>query len=256
MMIISFNIQLAFFLLSLSTFTYSQQMDSLKSKRIVITTSAFEYLPSKLNSGNFNLGTEVYLKNRKSLFMNVGIIKPYGPSGGWLNVSSLSTQGIKIQVEGRHYLNKHQIFQPAVLLFWPHIFQYKSQTLTNTGYYVAVHSSFQSTSTDRQERVLDYVSNTPVPNTKYYKKNIYTVDRSVYAVNIKFGYQCIKKHGLTIDHAAGLGVQYISSSSRNKIGTDDYYPNSQKDIPWNKLFNSGVGIYPNLIYQFRLGWAF
>jgi len=139
-----------FILTTLSSLTYAQTTNSLKVKRVIITTSLLEYFPTfKLNTGNFNIGTEIYLKNRKSFYANIGLIKSYGPSGGLFGISSLSTPGLKVQVEGRHYLNRHKIFEPAILLFWPHIFQYKSQKLQNTGYYAAVHSFYQFTATDR-----------------------------------------------------------------------------------------------------------
>lgn len=239
-----------------SVLTYSQTIDSSRAKRIIVTTSVLEYFPTiKLNTGNFNIGTEIYLKNRKSLYANFGLIKSYGQSSGWFSVSSQSTQGLKIQVEGRHYLNIRKIFEPAILLFWPHIFQYKSQALPNTGYYVALHSSYQWTTSDRQETVVDYIDNNPFPNSTHYKQNIYTVDRNVYGINIKLGYQCIKKYGLTIDYAVGLGGLFIASHSTNRIGADTDWPNSDKDYPSNKLFDKGTGFSPNLIYQVRLGWG-
>lgn len=243
-------------LMMFSSMIYSQKIDTLKAKRVIISTSVLDYLPSLLNTGNFNIGTEIFLKNRKSLYANLGLIKPYGQSGGIFSVDALSTHGLKIQAEGRHYLNKFKIFEPAILLFWPHIFQYNSQTLENTGYYIAIHPTYQWTATDREETILDYIDNNPYPNTFHYKHNIYTVDRNVYSLNIKLGYQCIKKCGLVIDYAVGLGGQFISSSSKNRMGTDNDYPNSDIDFPWNKLFDKGSGLYPNIIYQLRLGWGF
>lgn len=186
--------------------------------------------------------------------MNVGMIRSYGPSNGMLSINSEKTQGMKIQVEGRYYLNKHKIFEPALFLFWPHIFQYKSQTLQNTGYYLAVHSHYQLTTTDRQETIVDYIDNNPFPNTSHYKQNMYTVDRTVYALHLKFGYQCIKKVGLTINYGVGLGIQYISSSSKNRLGNDFSWPNSERDYG-NKLFDKGTGIAPSFVYHVRLGWA-
>lgn len=240
----------------LPIFSYSQNSDSLKIKRVTVTTSVLDYFPNKLNAGNFNLGTEIYLKSRKSIGVNFGLIRSYGPASGWLQIASVNTRGMKIQLEGKHYLNKRKIFQPAILLFWPHIFQYKTQELQNAGYYVAANITYQNTLTDRQETVIDYIDNIPFPNTSHYKQNIYTVDRTVYSANIKFGYQCIKKYGLTVDYAVGIGAQYISSSSKNRIGTDKSWPNSENDFPWEKLFDHGDGIYPNFIYQLKFGWAF
>ncbi|MBN4066034.1 hypothetical protein JYT51_01720 [Candidatus Amoebophilus asiaticus] len=218
-------------LTTFSNLTYSQDNYALAFNRVTIATTVTDFLPTlQLNTANINIGTEIYLKNRKSLVFNLGLVKSYGPSRGWFSISSENTIGLKAQAESRHYLNKHKLFEPAILLFWPHIFQYKTQELENTGYYVAIHSSFQATATDRQETVFDYIDDTPIPGTYHYKQNIYTVDRNVVALNVKFGYQCIKKSGLTVDYAIGLGGQYISSSSTNRQGTDTNYPNSEKEL--------------------------
>jgi hypothetical protein len=236
--------------------TYSQPTDSLKAKRVTITTSVLEYLPStKLNTGNFNIGTEIYLGNRNSCYANIGLIKSYGQPKGWLSVSSLKTTGIKIQAECKHFLNKHKIFEPIILLFSPHCFQYKSQILQNTGYYVALNSSYQWTATHRKETIVDYINDDPFPNSKHYKQNIYRVDRNVYGLNLKFGYQCVKKFGLTIDFSVGIGGLYIASHSTNRIGEDTDWPNSQKDFPSKKLFDEGTGFSPNILYHFRIGWG-
>jgi len=221
--------------------------DSLQYKHLNITTTLTDYLlVSNINIYNINLGTEFYLKNQKSLSANFGLIKSYGPSGGSLfSISSLKTQGIKFQIEGRHYFKKFKLFEPAILLFWLHIFQYKSQMLQNSGYYIAIHSSYQFTMTDREGENYNQINN---------PEDIYTVNRYVYSLNAKLGYNCIKKYGLTLDYAIGLGVKYINSSSLNS-GTNDSWPNNEKDIPWNILFNNGFGFYPNIIYQFKIGWA-
>jgi hypothetical protein len=238
-------------LLVFSALINAQSNDSLKFKRVTVTTSLFDYIPNKLNASNYNIGTEIYLKNKKSIGINIGLIKSNGPAEEILQISSLNTQGIKIQLEGKHYFNKRKIVEPAILLFWLHIFQYKTQNVQNAGYYLATNISYQNTKTDREENVIDYIDDNPFPNSQHYKNNIYMVNRNVFALNIKFGYQCIKQYGLTIDYAIGLGAQYISSSSTNRIE-----PNSDMDFPWKKMFDSGVGIYPSFIYQLKLGWAF
>jgi len=198
------------------------------------------------------------LRSRKSVYANIGLIKSYGPSGGTglgklFKISSLNTHGLRVQIEGRQYLNRHKIFTPAILFFLPHIFQYRSQILPNTGYYVALNSSCQWTATDRQEAVVDYIDNDSLTNSVYVKENIYTVDRNAYGLNIKFGYQCIKKSGLTIDHSIGIGGLYLSSHSTNRIGSD--YDRHDQDFPSKKLFDKGVGFAPNIIYHIGLGWG-
>ncbi|MGQ0829129.1 MAG: hypothetical protein ACT4ON_12130 [Bacteroidota bacterium] len=253
-MLRQFKILIFLILLTLAKL-HAQNRDSLIFKRFTFTTSVFDYIPNKLNAINFNLGTEIYLQNYKSISANVGLIKSQGASKRNLRISSLSTKGIKVEIEGKHFINKHKIFQPAILLFWFHIFQFKTQNLENTGYYLTANVFYQNTSTERQEIVAN-IDNNPFPNSYQYKQNIYSVERYVYGLNVKFGYQCIKQYGLTIDYAVGIGAQYISSYSQNRIGTDNDWPNSERDFPWNKLFDHGSGIYPNFIYQLKLGWAF
>ncbi|NOU48151.1 MAG: hypothetical protein HOO86_13970 [Bacteroidales bacterium] len=226
----------------------AQMEHTLKARHVILTTSLLEYLPIPLNSGNFNIGTEFVLKDRKSLYANIGIIRSYSQNAAverWFNIPSISTKGIKLQIEGRHYLGKHKIFEPAVLLFWPHIFQYKTQTQANTGYYVALASMYQYTATEREEGI-DYYNPLYV-----HEQNIYTVYRNAVGLNVKFGYQCIKKYGLVVDYAVGLGGQYISSISANKFGNND-----DKDVFLNKPFDEGAGFYPMLTYQIRIGWQF
>ncbi len=213
----------------------AQQIDAVNMRKLVITTSALEYLPIRLNAGNFNLGAEMYIANNYSVYANAGVIQSYGSSGGnWLQLSAQSTSGFKLQFEGRRYLNRHKIFDPAVLLFWPHIFQYKSQSLENTGYYISLHSAYQQTSTSRTETQNDYM-----------------VERSAIGMHVIIGYQSIKIYGLVIDYSVGLGGQYISSNSKDKLGS-----NTDNDWPWNKNYDEGSGIFPSFVYQVRIGWGF
>jgi len=249
---------LLLYFLTFSTFVYSQNSDSIKTKSFNITYSICDhYSLITANAYNINLGSEIYLKNKNSISFNFGLIKSTMHSGGGLfSISSLNTQGLKIQIERKHYFGKYKLFEPAMLLFWPHISQYKSQTLLNSSYYYSFQAAFQQTATNRQETVVDYIDNNPYPNATHYKKNIYTVDRTVYRINLKIGYQCIKKHGLTIDYAIGLGAKYIYSNSRNQLNTSNSWPQNEKDFPWNKLFDSGNGFYPDIVHQFKIGWSF
>lgn len=229
----------------------AQQVDTISVKKLVITTSALEYLPIRLNAGNFNLGAEMYLSNNYSLNANVGVIQSYGSSGGnWLQLSAQSTSGFKLQLEGRRYLNRHKIFDPAVLLFWPHIFQYKSQSVQNSGYYFALHAVYQQTNTEREETIFEPSTGFPYPDYNTIQ-NDYVVERSAVGMHLKFGYQSIKSCGLVIDYSVGLGGQYISSSSKDKLGS-----NTDKDWPWNKDFDEGSGFYFSPVYQVRIGWGF
>ncbi len=230
---------------------YGQQADSLKVKKLVITTSVFDYFPGKLNAANFNIGAEKMVANNTSVYANVGVIHSYGPIGDtWFQLANNKTTGFRFQLEGRRYLNRHKIFDPAVLLFWPHIFQYKSQSLQNSGYYYALHASFQQTNTEREEIIYELSSGFPYPDYPYVL-NEYKVERSATRMHLKFGYQSIKRYGLVIDYSVGLGGQYISSSAEGKLGSDD-----DKDWPWSKQFDEGSGFFLSPIYQVRIGWGF
>jgi hypothetical protein len=224
--------------------SYAQQADTLLLKKIVINTSALEYIPDRLNAGNFNLGAEMFVANNKTIYANVGILQSYGQSDrNWFQLSSQGTTGFKIQLEGRHYLNRHKIFDPVVLLFWPHVFQYKSQSLKNSGYYFALHWAFQHTNTKRVETIPGLSTGYPFPDYDSHSiQNGYTVKRSATRMHVKFGYQSIKSYGLVIDYSVGLGGQYISSSSKDKLGS-----NNDKDWPWNKNYDEGSGIYPSFV---------
>ena len=232
----------------------SQNRDSLGVKKFILTTSVLEYIPGQLNTGNFNIGSEFYLKKRKAVYINLGIIKSYGPvEPQWLNlfnIPSINTIGFRFQAEGKYYLNKHKIFQPAILLFWPHILQFKSQELQNTGYYVAFHSSYQFTNTERKETVIDFIDDTQTHPIYHYKQNIYSIDRNALQLHLKIGYQSIKKYGLVVDYAVGFGIEYIYSSANNKFGDNGTYEFFPK-----KLFDSGDGFFPSFVYQVRIGWA-
>jgi hypothetical protein len=236
---------LIFILMLFYQLTYSQSTDSIKFKRVIISTSLLDYLPSlNLNTRNFNIGSEIYLKNRNSLAINIGLMQTNGKPNpyGFLGGSSLKTQGFKIQVERRRYLNRNKIVEPSIFLFWPHIFQYNTQTLQNSGYYVSAHSFYQYTQTERNETMVDGF------NQNIYRNNIYTVDRNALAFNLKLGYQCVKKHGIAIDFGVGLGAQLITSSTRNKLGNA-----SDGDFGYF-LFDEGTKVMPSFIYQFRLGF--
>ncbi len=215
--------------------TLSQDVETIGYKRITITTGVFDYVPSLRNTANINLGTEIYLQKRKSLLLNFGVIKSYGPSpqGSFVLplVPSSNTIGIKIQIEGRHYLNRRKLFEPAILLFAPHIFQYKTQNFENTGYYIALHSSLKSLKTKLG-------SNSPFLSEQDYSLELISG-------NLKFGYQCIRNSGLTIDFGIGIGGLYVLKNTA-QVSEPASFSNS--------YYNKKLRL--NGIYQFRIGWAF
>lgn len=237
--------------------SYSQIKDSLKIQSLNITTTICDYYSMiGTNAYNFNLGSEIYIKNRNSLALNFGLIKSFEPSKGIFSIYSLKTKGFKFQTEYKHYFGKHQLFQPAIILFWPHILQYHTKKMENSGYYYSFQMAFQQTSTKRDESIFDYINDWPYPNTSYYKNNFYTVERTVYRMNLKIGYQCVKINGLTIDYAIGLGVKYLDSFTKNQINKSESWPQNEKDlIIGHKLFEKGHGFYPDVVHQFKIGFG-
>ncbi|MDQ3046899.1 MAG: DUF3575 domain-containing protein [Bacteroidota bacterium] len=219
---------------------FSTAQDSLKSKRIILKTSLTEHPMLSLNAVNINCGAEIFLKKNKSVEFNAGYLMSPDRNGGFLTSQLQDTKGFQGQMEVKHYFNRRKIFQPAILIFWPHIFQYKTQNLANAGYYIASGVQFQKSETEREETIAD---NSAFPGSGDYKKNNYFIERDVYSLHLKLGYQCIKTYGLTIDYAVGLGAQYIKTDESNKI--------SMHEDPMDQMER----IYPKLIYQVKLGWA-
>lgn len=244
------------FVLGKNSFTFSQEIpkDSLGFKRVIFTTSLLEYFPNKFNSGNLNLGTEIYMGNRKSILLNIGYLHSYGPSNGMIQVSAISTNGYRIQLEGKHFLNHRKLFEPAILVFWPHIFQYKSLDYQNSGYYLSANIFFQQTQTINEETVIDYIDDQPFPVTKHYKKNEYETNRILLGTNFKIGYQCIKKSGFTVDYSVGFGGKYMKYDTKNRQSNDSNWADSELKSAWVKFSNAGL--FPAISYQLKLGWAF
>ena len=243
-------------LIVISSFAFPQDIITEYEKSITITTTLFDYIPDKLNSGNFNIGAEINLKDRKSLAVNFGYIKSYGSSGGWFRIPAKSNRGFNLQIEGKHYLNKHKISEPLILLFWPMIFQFKSQENTHTGYYIAASTLYQWTLTERDETVIDYISGTPYPNSVHYNVNNFTVERNIINIYVKLGYNAIKKYGFVVDFSIGPGIQYIESHSYSKAGVNTVQEfQFNPDFLTNKLFDTGSGIFPGFIYTLKIGWC-
>ncbi len=217
---------------------FSQDSSSYSYVRLPITTTISDYINSpRLNTYNINLGAEFYLSSRKSLAVNLGLIRPYGPSGDILfGISAESTSGYKLQLEMRHYFNK-------------------GSTNFNSGFYLAAHGFFQNTATIRDEFVGIPIENQPWYRSSFTYWNFYIVNRNVSALILKSGFQFIYNSGVTFGVAGGLGVQYISSSSTNRINSDMSYPHSQTDHG-NKLFDHGHGFFPRVICQVSLGYSY
>ena len=214
----------------------AQEEDSISLKKVNFTTSIFDYIPSSENSGNINLGAEIHLKNRNSILFNIGAIRHFGPRESSPRSILFShydrITGVKIRLEGRRYLNRHKIIEPAILLFTPHMFQFKSEKLENTGYYIAFQTSFQSTKSISFLEVFE-------------PENRITSYDEFISSHAKMGYKCIKKYGLIVDFGFGAGWRYVL---RGSVENEAFL----------RVFSraKGKGLYLNVIYQLGLGWSF
>lgn len=163
--------------LLINTNGFSQNLDSIKVKKFTITTSVLDYISEfrTFDEITYNIEFSAPIKKRNFVHFNVGYLKSTETAKIFLSAFPNpidKTQGYRVQLEGRHYLNKHKLFEPSLVLFWLGLFQYKSIVQDNTGYYVAFQSKYQFTTTERTETVVDFVNNNPFPNTTHYKKMI------------------------------------------------------------------------------------
>ncbi len=198
-----------------------------KPKNIILTTSitqSFEL--AAFTNASLNLGMEHYLKNSKSLLVNVGLADIYD-----LFDPDINMRGIRLQLEGRHYFKRKKIFGPLFLLYWPHIFQMNSQELENTGYYLALNAYGQYS--ERETGSL--IGSELLLNRKA-------------GLNIKFGFQSINKFGLVIDYAMGGGIGYYSTFTAAPPG---FRP--QGDYLTNILEEKNLGI--SFIMHLALGFG-
>ncbi len=247
-------ILILFFLFRISI-GFSQPNDTLKVKKYSITTSVLDYISEfrTFNEVIYNIEISVPIKKKNYIHFNVGYLKSTEIDKIFFSAFPNpidKTQGYRFQLEGRHYLNKHKLFEPSLLLFWLGVFQYKSIEQNNTGYYIAFQTKYQFTETEREEKVVDYVQEQPYFQT-FYKQNNYTIDRNLLGSYFKFGYNAIKKSGFTVDYAVGVGAVYISSSSENKLGNSN-----DSDYPYDKLFDDGTLFRFDFTYSFKIGWSF
>jgi len=182
--------------------------DSLSFKKIAISTSLLEYFPNpKLYTINCNLGAEFYIKNGYSIYLGAGVLLPAGSPNSYFGIPSEQSKGYKLRLEARRYLKRKKEVEPAMLAFWPHVFQYHNVPYQNSGFYTGFSSSFQYTETERKESVQD--ESNPAGNPVY-KDNVYLVHRNQLAINLMLGFQCIKKSGFFVDYAVGLGIQLVA----------------------------------------------
>ncbi len=205
--------------------------DSLTAKKIIVTTSLTDYIPRVyFQAIRYNIGVEVYLKDRKSIYASLGYIYSNGYKEGFYRAASYGTQGVRLQVEGRYYFQKHKIY-PAALIILPHLLQFSTQKKLNTGYYTGINTFHERSITHRE---------TPHIRTPYDE----TIKKAgLFSV---FGYQCQKKSKLIIDQSIGFGVLILHTKLSNGFSVYDRKTSSfQSDF---------TRVLPELFYNFRIGF--
>ncbi len=250
------NFQSLIFLAAL-IFTVSrvnaQSTDSLSApKKLIINTSVLDYIGfNRLNTRCYNVGVEFYIKNRNSVYANIGSIYSDG-SEGFFQINTKKTTGYRIQLERKHFIGKRKMEEPAILLFWPHILQYNSKASLNTGYYYSFGGSFQTTTTERNGYRIETGG---ITKTSSLVDKDYTVDRISAALNIKFGYQCIKKSGLVVDFCVGVGLNNVNTKANYPLEDSEVTPN-RNDFLWfsRQPFDAQNGISPTILYQLKFGF--
>ena len=230
-----------------TSLTWAQQ-DSLPAKKVSFHTIASGYLPyPQLQVINYNLGTEISLKNRNTININLGYLNKSNPiDNDIFQIKIESTKGFRGQFEVKHYLNRHKLIEPLIFFSLPHIFQFKSQAFQNTGYYISGLISYQNTTSERIETIINY--NT---TSNQYLYSNYSVLRNSVSLIAKGGYSCIKSYGLLIDISYGIGAIWLDSKAVNKQTQQSIYYFS-----WKNDFDHRQGIFPQVWYQVKLGWVF
>jgi hypothetical protein len=213
-------------------FNYAKaQNESIKEKcKLVITTSLFENIPSPVGMpvAIFNIGTDISLNKNYSIAFNIGYVR--GAGGSLMNFSTEDDKGFRLQAEIRRYLNKTKMWEPGVLLFPPHIFQYKTVDKWNAGYYTGWLTDYQYT------------------ESKYFTENHYKIYRHAAKLHAIFGYQCVKSYHVVVDFSVGAGLQYIFSESPQNLTM-----NSDSG-PWGQKLHDESGIFPSIGYKMRVGF--
>ncbi len=208
----------------------AQGLGNQPEKKMVFSTSVFEYAGMNyLGVSNFNLGMERYFGNKHAVYINAGYLKSVFEPANFFNEKSNSS-GIALQLEGRYYFGKWKIIDPLVLVFWPHLFQYKTQELENSGYYFSLMAQYQHINS-KEFLIVDQVS----------RQNLI---QDNFGFSAKVGYQCIKTFGLVLDYSVGIGLKYKES---NSDGTRDSRFLGQNYIE--------SGLFPILHYQLRIGFG-
>ncbi len=200
----------------------SQTNEAEPYKRLVLSTNIFGLAPHFDDAtSNFNLHTEYYLGNRKSVTFQVGSLYAFKSNmGNYFFMTGEEIKGFRAELEMRRYTMKKKVINPLVLIFWFHLFQYGSQSVENSGYYYGTNISYAS------------IGILEDPGSDY-------ILRDTYALHAKVGYQCFKEYGLMIDYAIGIGAQYVKNSDHLGSGIMD---------------SKGWNIYPSVQYQLRLGF--
>ena len=236
-------------LCALQPFINAQSPDTIPIKKFSLGLSLIEdhlLFPIQVNAVTNGLHLEYYLGNRNSISLSaarVASLKPTGEFDFFKIPLVESATGYKLQTEYRRYLNRTKRFIPAYILFLPHLLQFRSVSAPNTGYYAGINVFHLYTEINR----LQYVPNAP---------SVYQVDRRATGSSVKLGYMCQYKCGFILDFNFGIGLQYITSSHRNRFIDPESFQALDSEWSAKKHVDNGSAVNGYLSSTFKIGWAF
>ncbi len=86
--------------------------------------------------------------------------------------------------------------------------------------------------------------------TKTYRDNYQTIRHKTGLYGI-IGWKHIASSGFLCEAYTGIGMQIIFSRSNNNPNKNYYIP---IEFPWSKPYSEGIGCYPDITCNFRIGW--
>lgn len=224
----------------LSIFSHAQEYPTIENNnhKIIakVSLSSFAF-PDVFNLyyGILSAGVEKSISNNTSVSLQAGYILNYGKSEGLYRISANSVHGFNTNLEYRKYFGKYSKSGIIPLLVFPFWFQGKTQQNGMSGLYYAVHLHGQNLNISRS-------------NNDIYT---YLVNRKSVATHVKLGYQSINKSNIVLDQGIGIGIRYISSNSKNKLGNSNDF-----EFPYSKPLDNGDKLFFSWTYHLNIGFAF
>lgn len=88
--------------------------------------------------------------------------------------------------------------------------------------------------------------------TNAYQEN-HQIQKTKIGLYAVVGWKYIAQSGFLFETSTGLGVQLITSISDDNIPVGYY---ESEEFPWNKQYDAGTSVFPDLSWNVRIGWRF